>query len=271
MPELPEIETTCRGIKAYIKNEAVSRVIVRDGQLRWPVPNNLNALLQHYKVREIGRRAKYILIYFDHGCLIIHLGMSGSLRYISDNNPPSNHDHVDLVFESSNCLRLRDPRRFGSIHWTDGDPHTHKLLNNLGPEPLDKYFQGSYLYGISRGRKQTIKTFVMDSHVVVGIGNIYANEILFKSGIHPSKIASGIKLERYNKLTDSIKSILKQAITKGGATLRDFVNAEGKPGYFQQTLHVYQQEGMPCTRCGNLIKRYNLNQRSTYYCAVCQK
>ena len=244
MPELPEIETTCRGIRGHIKNKTVSRVIVRNGQLRWPVPNDLNTILQQQKVREIERRAKYILIYFDHGCLIIHLGMSGSLRFISENIPPTIHDHVDLVFTSRNALRLRDPRRFGSIHWTNDDPHKHKLLHYLGPEPLEETFCGRYLYGVSRGRKQNIKTFIMDSRVVVGIGNIYANEALFKSGIHPRRISGRIKLERYNKLTSSIKTVLRLAVKKGGTTLRDFVNTEGNPGYFQQTLRVYGLEDM---------------------------
>jgi len=271
MPELPEIETTCRGISSHIKNKTICRVIVRNGRLRWPVPADLNAILQQHKVCDIERRAKYILIYFDHGCLIIHLGMSGSLRFVSDNIPPTIHDHVDLVFTSGNSLRLRDPRRFGSIHWTNDDPHTHKLLNKLGPEPLEKKFRGKYLYDLSRGRKQNIKTFLMDSRIVVGIGNIYANEALFKSGIHPSRISGRIKLDDYNKLTNSIKTVLRLAVKKGGTTLRDFVNAEGNPGYFQQNLRVYGQDGMPCKNCRNLIKKYKLNQRSTYYCPVCQK
>jgi len=270
MPELPEVETSRRGIEPHILNQKVTDVIVRQKQLRWPIPASLKTQLTNQKIRQVDRRGKYILLRTDAGTVIIHLGMSGSLRILDKKIPAEKHDHIDIVFNKL-VLRLRDPRRFGACLWTKQDPFTHKLLHNLGPEPLTDAFTADYLYQLSRSRKVAIKTFLMNSQIVVGVGNIYASESLFSAGINPKRLASKISLQRYEKLVPVIKEILQRSITQGGTTLRDFTQQDGKPGYFQQTLNVYARSGEACRVCGQPIKQFTQAQRSTYYCPNCQK
>ena len=269
MPELPEVETTCRGITPHLLNQTIDSVILRRDKLRWDINKNLSIILQNQQVKDISRRAKYILIQFETGTLIIHLGMSGSLRWLNTDTPPEKHDHVDFVF-AQYCLRYRDPRRFGAILWTEQPVLEHALLNNLGVEPLSDQFTGDYLYQQSRQRKIAIKTLIMDSHTLVGVGNIYACESLFKAGIHPSRPAEDISLKRYMVLTNYIKQILTQAIQQGGTTLKDFSSSDGKPGYFQQCLHVYARTDLACPKCSTPIKKMKQAQRSTFYCGKCQ-
>lgn len=271
MPELPEVETTRKGIAAYVVGEKVKDIIIRERQLRWPIPTTLKRALKNQLIRKLRRRAKYLLFYTDKGCMILHLGMSGSLRVINDERPHDKHDHVDIVFESGYRLRFHDPRKFGSIHWTKNDPLEHKLIHHLGPEPLSEEFNNEYLYTKSRKRTQAIKTFIMDSRIVVGVGNIYASEALFRASIKPTAKAGKVSKARYESLVNEIKNVLSEAIDKGGTTLRDFLNGDGKPGYFSQELNVYNREGEPCKICNTKIKMIRLGQRSTYYCSHCQR
>ncbi|MGK0298278.1 MAG: formamidopyrimidine-DNA glycosylase [Gammaproteobacteria bacterium] len=270
MPELPEVETTCRGISPHIIGASVDKVEIRNHKLRWPVPKKIGMLLPGMSATSVHRRGKYILVQFDVGWLIIHLGMSGSLRIVHKSVLPEKHDHIDIFFDTGNVLRYKDPRRFGSIHWTTDAPANHKLLKNLGPEPLSNDFSRDYLYSISRGKTQSIKTFIMDGRNVAGVGNIYANEALFNSGIRPSSGAGRLSHRRCEKLAKSIKNILNKAIKKGGTSLRDFVNSNGNPGYFQQELSVYGREGLPCKFCKKPLWAKFINQRSTFYCTSCQ-
>ena len=274
MPELPEVETTRRGIAPHCEHQVIDKVIVRDGRLRWPVPDHLPELLQGATITEVDRRAKYLLIRVrsaqTEGTLIVHLGMSGSLRVITDNSQPLLHDHIELTLRNGVTLRFNDPRRFGCWLWTD-TPESHRLLASLGPEPLAAEFNGPYLYRLSRGKKVPVKSFVMDNHVVVGAGNIYANEALFKAGIHPKRAAGRISLDRYHRLAEAIRETLSAAILMGGTTLRDFVNSDGKPGYFAQSLLVYGRGGEPCRECGQPLKEIRMSQRATVYCANCQR
>ena len=271
MPELPEVETTRRGISPHILNKPVLAVAIRQRQLRWPVPAGLEQELVGSRITAVGRRAKYLLFYLEHGCMILHLGMSGSLRVLDATTPAGRHDHVDIIFHDDTCLRFHDPRRFGSIHWTRTDPLEHPLLRDLGPEPLGEELTAGYLYDLSRNRTQSIKTFIMGSRTVVGVGNIYANEALFKSGIHPLRKAGNISLKRYGTLTGSIKDVLHAALAKGGTTLRDFVGGDGEPGYFKLDLDVYDRAGEPCNTCLTSIRLLRQGQRSTYYCPRCQR
>jgi formamidopyrimidine-DNA glycosylase len=271
VPELPEVETTRRGVAPHVEGRRISRVIVRDPRLRWPVPASLPKSLAGARVETAERRAKYLLFRTDRGTLILHLGMSGSLRIVSAGAPPEPHDHVDLVLDSGQALRLRDPRRFGSLHFTKSDPLQHPLLRNLGPEPLSADFDGERLWELSRGRRAPVKTFIMDSHVVVGVGNIYANEALFIAGIHPKRPAGRISRERYDALATAIKRVLTEAIAEGGTTLRDFVREDGQPGYFPIKVRVYEREGGECLRCGGEIRRRVIGQRASYFCAQCQR
>lgn len=270
MPELPEVETTRRGIAPHLEGRSIVEVIVREPRLRWPVPRDLPRLLAGRTVRAVERRAKYLLLHTDAGTAILHLGMSGSLRIVTAGSAPEAHDHVDLVLDSGRALRLRDPRRFGALLWTRADPQAHKLLKALGPEPLSAEFDGDRLHRASRGRKVSVKEFIMNSHIVVGVGNIYANEALFMAGIHPSRPAGRIARERYARLAQCIKEVLTQAIAEGGTTLRDFVREDGQPGYFRIRLRVYDRAGDPCPQCGTPIRHKVLGQRSTYFCPRCQ-
>lgn len=270
MPELPEVETTKRGIEPHVKGRAVSKVVVRQPQLRWPVPDNLHALLKGQKILSVERRAKYLFFVTAKGTLITHLGMSGSLRIVAENEPAGSHDHLDFWLETGKVMRYTDPRRFGAMLWTQDDPLTHKLLATLGPEPLSADFDGDYLYGRSTGRAVAVKQFIMDSHVVVGVGNIYANEALFMAGIHPKRAAGKISRQRYRRLVEAIRVILGRAIEQGGTTLRDFVGGEGKPGYFKQSLNVYGRGGESCKVCEAGLREIRIGQRSTVYCSHCQ-
>ena len=270
MPELPEVETTRRGISPHVVNKPIRDTVIRQQQLRWPVSPLLGDELVGQRITQVGRRAKYLLFYLEQGCIILHLGMSGSLRIVDSAVPPDKHDHVDIIFGDELCLRFRDPRRFGSIHWTCQDPLEHHLLRHLGPEPLGPDFIAEYLYNRSRNRTQSVKAFIMDSRTVVGVGNIYANETLFKSGIHPLRKAGNISLVRYGTLAESISRVLNAALAKGGTTLRDFVGVDGSPGYFKLDLDVYGRAGEPCKTCMRSIRLIRQSQRSTYYCRHCQ-
>jgi len=271
MPELPEVETTCRGIEPHIINSDIVDVVVRQAKLRWPVPDDLSSHLLGRSVRRCYRRAKYLLLAFDTGTLVIHLGMSGSLRIICGDIAPSKHDHVDIVFANGSVLRYHDPRRFGAVLWLEGGLNEHKLFADLGPEPLDEDFYAEYMFERSRGRKTPIKSFIMDSHVVVGVGNIYANEALFIAGIRPQTLAGKVSKTRYTQLCAAIKAVLAKAIKQGGTTLKDFVGGDGKPGYFQQQLMVYGRAGQPCVQCDAVLKEIKIAGRSTVYCPRCQR
>lgn len=269
MPELPEVETTRRGIAPYVEGQSVTSIIIRQPKLRWPVPDSLHQL-EGQKITTVTRRAKYLLLQSANGCAILHLGMSGSLRIIDASLKAEKHDHVDIILATGKALRLHDPRRFGAVLWTHNDPLQHKLLSKLGPEPLSDAFHAPLLYKNSRKRSVSIKQFIMNAQIVVGVGNIYASESLFMAGISPKTAAGRISLRRYEKLVEAIKIILAHAIEQGGTTLRDFVQAEGKPGYFQQQLHVYGRTGEECTTCRALITKITQGQRSSFYCPKCQ-
>lgn len=271
MPELPEVETTRLGIQNHILGQKVKNVLVRNSQLRWPVPDFLALELPNRLIERIERRGKYLLVFAGDACLLIHLGMSGSLRITNQGDPILKHDHIDIEFDHGPILRYSDPRRFGCMLWLKEPPYLHPLLSKLGPEPLTEDFSGALLYGLSRGRSVPIKTFIMDSHVVVGVGNIYANEALHMAGIKPNRAAGRVSAQRYATLTNCIKEILQRAITQGGTTLRDFVGGDGKPGYFKQSLLVYGRAGAPCHSCGNALRELRLAQRSSVYCVQCQK
>jgi len=271
MPELPEVETTRRGIAPHITGQSISEAIVRNRNLRWKVTPKLEAALAGQTIQRVGRRAKYLLLETDNGTLILHLGMSGSLRIIRAGEPVGRHDHIDLVFANGKALRFTDPRRFGSLHWTVRDPLRHRLLRELGVEPLGYTLTGGYLYERSRGRKLAIKHFLMDSHIVVGIGNIYASEALYMAGINPKRAAGHISRHKYELLAEVIQEVLTDSIAAGGTTLRDFVNGEGKPGYFRMHLNVYGKAGEPCISCRTPIRVIRQGQRATFYCPKCQK
>lgn len=270
MPELPEVETTRLGISQHIHHQKIQAVIIRQDKLRWKVPHEIKNI-EGEKLQKITRRGKYLLFHFNPGTLLVHLGMSGSLRVLTKNIPAEKHDHIDLIFANGLCLRFTDPRRFGSWLWTEENPLLHPLLTNLGPEPLTKKFSGEYLYQLSRKRSIAIKKFIMNSHVVVGVGNIYANEALFSAKINPKRSANKMSLKEYDTLAKAIKKILQQAIKQGGTTLRNFMHSEGKPGYFKQRLKVYGRGKLPCTRCKTPLKEFRIGQRSTVYCVNCQQ
>lgn len=270
MPELPEVETTRRGIAPHIKGRTVTEVIVRQPKLRWPVPTELHEILPEQPVLAVERRAKYLLIRFEPGTLLVHLGMSGSLRMVDVEQQAGKHDHVDLCFDSGMALRLHDPRRFGAVLWQPKGEH-HTLLSSLGPEPLTEAFNAEHLANCAEGRRTAIKTFIMDNHVVVGVGNIYANEALYAAGIHPKRAAGRISKARLTVLVEEIKRVLARAIEQGGTTLKDFVGGDGKPGYFAQQLNVYGRAGEPCPGCGNSLTEIRLGQRSTVFCNQCQR
>ena len=270
MPELPEVETTRRGIEPFLIGQRVRRVVVRERRLRWPIPEDLDVRLSGQRIERVERRAKYLLISAECGTLIAHLGMSGSLRLVQADTPPLKHEHVDIELESGLALRYTDPRRFGALLWSD-DPLNHALLSKLGPEPLSELFDGQRLFELSRGKNMAIKPFIMDNAVVVGVGNIYASEALFAAGIDPRRAAGTVSKARYVKLAEAIKRILAQAIECGGTTLRDFVGGDGKPGYFQQELFVYGRAGQFCKLCGSSLRDVKLGQRSSVYCGRCQR
>ena len=271
MPELPEVETVRRGIAPLILGRPVDQVVLRTAGLRWPFPPELNQVLVGRPFREVARRGKYLLLFNEGGCLILHLGMSGHVRVIPAHIPAGSHDHVDIVLADGNCLRLNDPRRFGALLWTEADPARHPLLANLGPEPLGEEFSGEMLFQRARGRRVAVKNFLMDSRIVVGVGNIYASEALFQAGIRPNTPAGRIGKERYRRLAEAVRQVLNAAIEAGGTTLRDFADEQGRPGYFSRQLAVYGRAGRPCLRCGAQIRHLRIGQRSSYFCPHCQR
>ncbi len=270
MPELPEVETARRGIAPHLTGQRVVQVVVRERRLRWPVTATLIKAFSGQVIRSVERRAKYLLLRTDAGTAILHLGMSGSLRVVPCTTTPAKWDHVDIALANGRCLRLRDPRRFGSLLWTAADPSAHKLLKNLGPEPLGDGLTGDYLYRASRHRKLAARDFLLNGRVVAGVGNIYANEALYLTGIRPQRAAGRLTRDQCQRLAGAIRDTLERAIQAGGTTLRDFQNADGLPGYFQQTLNVYGRAGELCRHCHAPIRALKLGQRSAFYCPACQ-
>lgn len=270
MPELPEVETTRRGIAPYVEGHRITRVLLRRADLRWPIPRAIRTALPGQRIDAVERRAKYLLLHTGAGSALLHLGMSGSLRVLAPETPVGAHDHYDLALDSGRVLRYTDPRRFGCLLW-QAPGKVHPLLAGLGPEPLGAAFDGDHLWALSRGRSAAVKTFLMDQGVVVGVGNIYASEALFAAGIHPKRAAGEVSRARYARLADEVKRILAHAITRGGTTLRDFLAPDGAPGYFEQELAVYGRAGEPCRACGTEVRAVTLGQRSTFYCPRCQR
>ncbi|MDA7746825.1 bifunctional DNA-formamidopyrimidine glycosylase/DNA-(apurinic or apyrimidinic site) lyase [Psychromonas sp.] len=269
MPELPEVETSRRGISPHIINQKITNIALRHHQLRWPIPDNLPLLLKNKTLLSIDRRAKYLLLRFENGTLLIHLGMSGSLRICEIGSVAQKHDHVDFQFQHC-LLRYTDPRRFGAILWLGLTPEESTLLSILGPEPLSDEFTTEMLYEQAKKRKVPVKQLIMDQKIVTGVGNIYATEALFNAGISPIRAANNISLKRYQLLVDAIKKILEEAIKQGGTTLKDFVGGDGKPGYFQQTLHVYGKTGLLCPNCQTPLSSVKIAARNSVYCQQCQ-
>ena len=271
MPELPEVETTRRGIEPLVAGARIERIVVRERRLRWPIPREIELELTGAGMLGVKRRAKYLLLESECGTAIAHLGMSGSFSLVAADAAPGPHDHYDLVFESGRALRFTDPRKFGSLLWGGREPLRHKLLAGLGPEPFSAEFSGVWLKQRSLGRRVAVKSFVMMSAVVAGVGNIYASEALFRAGIHPLRAAGRVALRRYELLAGTIRAVLGEAIEAGGTTLRDFADARGRPGYFAQRLDIYDREGRNCRRCGSEIRRSVIGQRATYFCVRCQR
>jgi len=270
MPELPEVETTRRGLVEHVVGRTIARIEVREPRLRWPVARGLPRALAAMRIDTLERRAKYLLFGTDAGTLLVHLGMSGSLRYLPAPLAPGLHDHIDVHFADGGALRFNDPRRFGSFMLTTA-PGSHPLLKDLGPEPLSAAFDADYLWRASRNRRVAIKQHLMNGRVVVGVGNIYASEALFRAGIHQRRTAGRIARQRFEPLVNSVRDVLRDAIEEGGTTLRNFVGGDGKPGYFRGSLRVYERDGLPCVNCGTAIERRVLGQRATYYCPRCQR
>lgn len=271
MPELPEVETACRGVSRALKGRRVEIVTIRERRLRWPISRAIDNALPGTRLLEVSRRSKYLLLRFESGTCIIHLGMSGSLRVVQAGEPYEKHDHFEAEFEGGSALRLRDPRRFGAVLWTTGDPGDHPRIRDLGPEPLSSSFDGAWLFEASRGRRGPVKAFVMNARVVVGVGNIYASEALFRAGVHPNRAAGRVSRLRYDGLAQAIREVLAEAIKRGGTTLRDFVGSGGEIGEFAFDLAVYGRNGDPCGICGATIRRLVIGQRSSFYCPSCQR
>jgi formamidopyrimidine-DNA glycosylase len=271
VPELPEVETTRRGIAPHVVGRRIERLQVHDRRLRWPVDLTMITAVQGRAIRNAGRRAKYLLLETEVGTLILHLGMSGSLRVLPVGTPRVAHDHVDIELDSGQTLRFNDPRRFGSLFFTRDDPSLHPLLRKLAPEPLEEDFDGGYLFRITRRRAVAIKQLVMNSQLVVGVGNIYASEALFRARVRPRRAARSLTRAECGKLARAIKATLTMAVKVGGTTLRDYVGADGNPGYFRQKLYVYERAGLPCRVCGRPVKQFTQGGRSTYWCSNCQK
>lgn len=270
MPELPEVETTLRGVSPHVLGKRVREVIVRDKRMRWPIPDTIHEL-EGCVIESGVRRAKYMLFGTKKGTLLLHLGMSGNLRVLPAETAFKKHDHLAITLDGGKQLRLHDPRRFGAALWIEGDVMEHPLLKGLGPEPLGDEFTAEHLQKACAGKTAAIKLVIMDAHVVVGVGNIYASEALCMAGINPRQAAGKVSKPRLAKLVKAIREVLTASIEMGGTTLRDFLNESGEPGYFKQTLRVYDREGEPCRTCGTLVKRIVLGQRSTFFCPKCQK
>jgi formamidopyrimidine-DNA glycosylase len=270
MPELPEVETTRRSLAPRVVGRRVAGLDVREPRLRWPVDPRVGARIRGAPITALERRGKYLLLTTGAGTLLVHLGMSGSLRYLARDERPAPHDHFDLRLEGGALVRFNDPRRFGSLHLTD-DPAGHPLLAALGPEPLGPDFTAEYLSASARGRRVAIKNHLMNSRIVVGVGNIYASEALFRAGIHPARPAGRLARARFSALVEAVRSVLREAIEEGGTTLRDYVDGDGRPGYFRVSLKVYERDGAPCPECGTPVRKRVLGQRSSYYCPRCQR
>ncbi len=271
MPELPEVETTRRGLEPHLLGQRIHSCVVREPRLRWRVAGNLAARLVGRQIVTVGRRAKYLLLGLDdHSTIIWHLGMSGNLRILPSGTPPLAHDHVDILLGSNQVLRFNDPRRFGSLHHTAAPPEEHALLAKLAPEPLQDGFDGAYLYRVTRKRRVAIKQLLMNGHLVVGVGNIYASEALFHAGLRPTRAARGLSQRDCDLLVRAVRRVLGMAIRAGGTTLRDYVGSDGNPGYFRQKLFVYERAGQPCRQCGTVLRHLKQGQRSSYFCATCQ-
>lgn len=271
MPELPEVETTVRALRPFLESHRIREIDVRDARLRWPVPAGLGALLRGVRVERILRRAKYILVETARGTLLVHLGMSGRFRVVRRPEPPGKHEHIDIVVAGGVTLRYSDPRRFGCFLWVEGDPAAHPLLRDLGPEPWDPACTADYLHGLSRRRATPVKSFLMDGGVIVGVGNIYANEALFAAGIRPGRAANRVSRAEYGRLLEEVRRVLEAAIRAGGTTLRDFASGEDKPGYFRIELRAYGRGGLPCLACGTTMRETRIAGRSTVYCPQCQR
>ncbi len=270
MPELPEVETTVRALRPFLEGKRIRHIDVRERRLRWPVPMDVEQKLDGVRVYKVMRRAKYILIETARGTLLVHLGMSGKFRVVLTPEAAKKHEHIDVQVEGGVVLRYADPRRFGCFLWLEGDPQQHALLKDLGPEPWDVDFTADYLHTLSRRRSAPVKTFLMDNAVVVGVGNIYANEALFAAGVRPSRPANKVSRAQYQALVVAIRRILEAAIRAGGTTLRDFAAGEDRPGYFRVELQVYGRGGEPCLSCGKLLKETRIGGRSTVHCPACQ-
>lgn len=271
MPELPEVETTLRGIEPYVTGKTIKGLTVRNASLRWPVSTELQTHIQNTKVLSLQRRAKYLVFEIRDGFFMLHLGMSGSLRIVDQKTPLLKHDHLIFALANKKEMRFNDPRRFGCALWLGKDPFEHSLLKHLGFEPLEKSANAERLFQQSRRRKVAVKNFIMDHRIIVGVGNIYASESLFLSGIRPGRAANRVTRREYQLLLTNIQSVLAKSIEMGGSTLKDFVGSDGKPGYFQQTLNVYGRNGEPCVTCNTTIKNTTIGQRSSFYCPNCQK
>ncbi len=271
MPELPEVETTRRGVAPLVEGATVTTVTVRETRLRQPVPGNLAVLLRGRQLLGVERRAKYLLFRFAHGTLIVHLGMSGSLRVVPPATPFKKHDHIEIVFNDERRLRFHDPRRFGLMLWSADPIAGHPLIAHLGPEPWDGTFDAAYLHAAASRRRAAVKNLIMDGQVVVGVGNIYASEALFRARVHPRRAAGRISLARYERIVAAIRGVLAEAIEVGGTTLRDFVKSDGEPGYFRLQLNVYGRAGEPCPGCQRPIRQIVIGQRSSFYCPGCQR
>jgi formamidopyrimidine-DNA glycosylase len=272
MPELPEVETTRRGLAPALEGRRIVALAVRERRLRWPLATGLGRTLSGQQIMRVERRAKYLLLRCERGTLLLHLGMSGSLRIVRPPLPAVQaHEHFDLALEDGAALRYHDPRRFGCALWLTGDPFAHALLRDLGPEPLGEGFDAGYLHALARGRRAAVKSFLMDGRVVVGVGNIYASEALFLAGIDPRRAAGRVALPRYESLVVAVRQVLGEAIEKGGTTLRDYVNGAGEPGWFGLSLRVYGRTGEPCPVCAAPVRRFVLGQRSTFLCPRCQR
>lgn len=271
MPELPEVETTVRALRPHLEGRQLARLVVRERRLRWPVAAELPRILAGATVRHVGRRAKYILVETDRGTLIVHLGMSGSIRVLTRDMAPERHDHVDIVVNHGAILRYTDPRRFGCLVWQPAGSEPHPLLQDLGPEPWDPACTADYLFALSRGRRSPVKTFLMDGAVIVGVGNIYANEALFAAGIRPGRAAGRVTRAGYGRLLAAAQAVLEAAIRAGGTTLRNFASGDARPGYFKVDLQVYGRGGLPCPACGQTLKETRIANRTTVYCRECQR
>jgi formamidopyrimidine-DNA glycosylase len=271
MPELPEVETTRRGLEPLIVGRTITGARVHNRSLRWPVPSGLGRLLAGQSIRAVERRSKYLLLRCSGGTLIVHLGMTGHLRVVPAGEPRKKHDHVELLFDDGRVMRFNDSRRFGAMLWTTENPLDHPLLVGLGPEPFDAAFTVAALAERAKGRVVAIKPFLMDARTVVGVGNIYASEALFRAGIDPRRPAGKVSRASFERLAKAVRDVLAEAIQAGGTTIRDFANSDGEPGYFSISLRVYGRGAEPCVTCGAPIKQERLGQRSTYFCAKCQR